>query len=67
MNQYIEYRESSYTINDSIFGSGFYVGTGLHAIHITIGTIFIFIGLLRVYKSDMTNNHHIGLETGILY
>ena len=67
MNQIIEYKESSYTINDSIFGSGFYIGTGLHGIHIMIGTIYIIIGLLRVWKSDMTNNHHIGLETGIIY
>ena len=67
MNQYIEYKESTYTINDSIFGSGFYVGTGLHGMHIIIGTIYITIGLFRVWKADMTNNHHIGLETGIIY
>lgn len=67
MNQYIEYKEASFTINDSIFGSGFFTGTGLHAIHITIGTIYLIIGAIRLYKSDITDSHHLGIETGIIY
>lgn len=67
MNQYIEYKEATYGINDSIYGSGFYIGTGLHGIHIVIGTIFLIVGVIRIYKSEMTDSHHLGYESGIIY
>jgi len=65
--QGIEYSVSSFTISDGIFGSCFYFATGFHGLHVIIGTIFIAVGLWRVLAYHLTDNHHLGLESGILY
>jgi cytochrome c oxidase subunit 3 len=65
--QGIEYTVSSFTISDGIFGSCFYFGTGFHGLHVIIGTIFLSVGLWRVLAYHSTDNHHLGLESGILY
>jgi len=65
--QGVEYTVSSFTISDGIFGSCFYFGTGFHGLHVIIGTIFILVGLWRVLAYHLTDNHHLGLEAGILY
>src|ERR1700709_2836775 len=65
--QGIEYTVSSFTISDGIFGSCFYFGTGFHGLHVIIGTIFLSVGLIRVLLYHLTDNHHLGLEAGILY
>jgi cytochrome c oxidase subunit 3 len=35
--------------------------------HVMIGTAFLAVGLWRVLAYHLTNNHHLGLEAGILY
>lgn len=65
--QGIEYTVSSFTISDGIFGSCFYFGTGFHGLHVIIGTIFLSVGIWRVLAYHLTDNHHLGLEAGILY
>jgi len=65
--QGIEYTVSSFTISDGAFGSCFYFGTGFHGLHVMIGTAFIAVGLWRTYAYHLTENHHLGLEAGILY
>jgi len=65
--QVIEYSVSSFTISDSIFGTCFYFGTGFHGLHVIIGTIFLAVGTWRILAYHLTDNHHLGLESGILY
>lgn len=65
--QGIEYSVSSFTITDGAFGSCFYFGTGFHGLHVMIGTAFLAVGLWRVLAYHSTENHHLGLESGILY
>jgi len=65
--QGVEYTVSSFTISDGVFGSCFYFATGFHGIHVIIGTIFLLVGLWRVLAYHLTDNHHLGLEAGILY
>ena len=65
--QGIEYTVSSFTISDGAFGSCFYFGTGFHGLHVMIGTAFLGVGLWRVLAYHSTENHHLGLESGILY
>ena len=65
--QGVEYTVSSFTISDGAFGSCFYFATGFHGIHVMIGTAFIAVGLWRVLAYHSTENHHLGLESGILY
>jgi len=67
MFQGVEYTVSSFTISDGVFGSCFYFGTGFHGLHVIIGTIFLLVGLWRALAYHLTDNHHLGLEAGILY
>jgi cytochrome c oxidase subunit 3 len=65
--QGVEYTVSSFTISDGTFGSCFYFGTGFHGIHVIIGTIFIGVGLWRILSYHVSDNHHLGYESSILY
>ena len=65
--QGVEYTVSSFTLSDSTYGSCFYFGTGFHGFHVIIGTAFIAVGLWRLLAYHFTENHHLGLESSILY
>ncbi len=65
--QAIEYTVSSFTISDGAFGTCFFFGTGFHGLHVIIGTIFLGVAFWRIIAYHLTNNHHLGLEGGILY
>lgn len=65
--QVVEYSQAEFTITDSVFGSVFFFGTGLHACHIVVGNIFLMVGLARLSLNHSTSHHHVGLEAAILY
>lgn len=62
-----EYKQSTFTLADSIYGSSFFIRTGFHGIHVIVGTIFILICLQRNKKILITKNHHSGLEIAAWY
>ena len=57
----------NHTLSDGAFGSCFYFGTGFHGLHVIIGTAFLAVGTWRVLAYHSTDNHHLGLESAILY
>ena len=65
--QGVEYWLSPFTISDGVYGSCFFFGTGFHGIHVIIGTIFLYVGYLRLRSYQITDHHHIGYESAILY
>jgi cytochrome c oxidase subunit 3 len=50
-----------FEISDLIFGSTFYILTGLHGLHVTIGFIFLFICLVRLILKHFRIKQHLGL------
>jgi len=65
--QYFEYSEAGFSMSDGVYGSAFYASTGLHGIHVIIGTIFITVALFRIINYQLTTKHHNGFESSILY
>lgn len=65
--QYIEYKEASFTISDSIYGSTFFLITGFHGIHVIIGTFFIIVIFLRLINNQFSSFHHFGFEARSWY
>ena len=62
-----EYFDAPFSINDSVFGSVFFMTTGLHGLHVIIGTIFIAVGFIRFFLKHFTAKHHLGFETSAWY
>lgn len=65
--QGIEYYNCSFTITDSVFGSCFFFGTGFHGIHVIIGSLWLIVSFWRIIAYQLTDNHHVGFESAILY
>lgn len=65
--QLIEYKESSFTITDSIYGSTFFIATGFHGLHVLIGTTFLIICLSRMRYLHFSSKHHFGFEAAAWY
>jgi len=58
--QGMEYIEAPFNINDSVFGSCFYMATGFH---VFIGTCCLVVSLLRTVYNHFTSTHHFGFES----
>lgn len=65
--QYYEYTQAPFTIADSVFGSAFFASTGLHGLHVIVGTTFILVGFFRIINYHFSNHHFLGLDSAILY
>lgn len=65
--QGFEYYNAPFTFSDGVFGSCFYMATGFHGFHVFVGTVFIAVSLWRVISYQLTDQHHVGLESAILY
>jgi len=55
------------TITDSVFGSCFYMATGFHGFHVFVGTISLFVSLVRIMLNHFTSIHHFGFEFAAWY
>ena len=62
--QVYEYNVAPFNISDSVFGSVFYMTTGLHGSHVFIGTLFLIVCLYRLISHHFTRTHHVGFECG---
>lgn len=65
--QAYEYIEAPFTIADRVYGSTFFITTGLHGLHVIIGSRFLFICLLRLYFNHYSSIHHFGFEAAAWY
>lgn len=62
-----EYYEAPFSIRDGIYGSTFFITTGLHGLHVLIGSTFLLICLIRLYKNHFSSIHHFGFEAAAWY
>lgn len=64
---YHSYTELGLTLNSGIYGSTFFMLTGFHGAHVTIGALMLAVILLRVVKGHFTPQHHFGFEAAAWY
>lgn len=56
--QIYEYHSSSFCISDSVYGSSFYMATGLHGLHVFFGSLFILVSCTRLYLGHFNSEVH---------
>ena len=61
------YRELNLTLGSGIYGSTFFMLTGFHGAHVTLGTIMLAIIWLRCLKGHFTGNDHFAFEAVAWY
>ena len=65
--QAYEYSLAQFTFDGTLYGSAFFMATGFHGAHVVIGTIFLFVCLMRMYANNMTAKKHLGFEFAAWY
>jgi len=69
--QGIEYVEAwnhlGLTLQAGIYGSTFFMLTGFHGLHVTIGAIILAVLLIRVLRGHFSADNHFAFEAGAWY
>jgi cytochrome c oxidase subunit 3 len=61
------YRELNLTLGSGVYGSTFFMLTGFHGLHVTLGAIMLLVIWLRVMKGHFTPTHHFAFEATAWY
>lgn|SRR5690606_25713593 len=61
------YQELGLTLGSGIYGSTFFMLTGFHGMHVTIGAIMLTVMFLRVLKGHLTPDNHFAFEAAAWY
>ena len=56
-----------FTPSATIFGSSFFMLTGFHGLHVTVGVLFLVICLLRSLRGDFTVKNHFAVQAAEMY
>lgn len=66
--EYVEaYHEMGLTLNSGIYGTTFFMLTGFHGAHVTIGTIMLTIMFIRCLKGHFKPENHFAFEATSWY
>lgn len=66
--EYVEaYGYYGITLNSGIYGSTFFLLTGFHGFHVTLGTFMLIVMLLRCMKGHFKPDDHFGFEAAAWY
>jgi cytochrome c oxidase subunit III len=61
------YTELNLTLGSGIYGSTFFMLTGFHGLHVTLGTIMLIVILLRSLSGHFTADRHFAFEAVAWY
>lgn len=68
VEEYIHaYQEMNLTLQSGIYGNTFFLLTGFHGMHVTLGTIILIVLFLRVLKGHFTKENHFAFQAGSWY
>ena len=61
------YTELNLKLSSGTYGSTFFMLTGFHGLHVTIGAIMLTVMLIRSIKGHFTEKHHFAFEAAAWY
>lgn len=61
------YAELGLTLNSGVYGSTFYMLTGFHGMHVTIGTLMLLVITIRSIKGHFSHEKHFAFEAVAWY
>jgi cytochrome c oxidase subunit III len=61
------YKELNLKLTSGIFGSTFFMLTGFHGFHVTMGAIMLTVMLVRLMRGHFTKEHHFAFEAAAWY
>jgi len=68
VEEYIHaYTELGLTLGSGIYGATFFMLTGFHGAHVTIGAIILTVMLVRSFRGHFTPDQHFGFEAAAWY
>ena len=57
-----EYQSADFSLSTGIYGATFYLLTGFHGAHVTLGAIMLSVILGRVFAGHFSSGHHFAFE-----
>lgn len=68
VQEYIHaYRDLGLTMQSGVYGNTFFLLTGFHGLHVTLGTIILIVLFFRVLKGHFTPEEHFAFQAGSWY
>lgn len=61
------YTELGLTLQSGVYGNTFFLLTGFHGMHVTLGTLFLLVLFFRVLKGHFSAEHHFAFQAGSWY
>lgn len=65
--EYIHAYDIGLTLDSGVYGNTFFLLTGFHGMHVTLGTIILIVLLLRTMKGHFTPKEHFAFQAGSWY
>ncbi|NWG45107.1 MAG: cytochrome c oxidase subunit 3 [Alphaproteobacteria bacterium] len=65
--QAVEYSMAGFDFAGNIYGATFFMATGFHGFHVIVGTIFLAVILMQIYRGHMSAERHFGFEAAAWY
>ena len=64
---YHAYHALNLKLTTGVYGSTFFMLTGFHGLHVTIGATMLLVMLFRAFKGHFTPDHHFAFEASAWY
>jgi cytochrome c oxidase subunit III len=61
------YKDLNLKLTSGIFGSTFFMLTGFHGFHVTVGAIMLFVVMVRLMRGHFTPQNHFAFEAAAWY
>lgn len=61
------YRDLGLTLDSGIYGNTFFLLTGFHGLHVTLGAIILFVVFLRILKGHFDGQKHFAFQAAAWY